>query len=160
MEKIDTYTRGFKINTHTRGFKITCKKGISKKDYIDLCEKISDELNILHKLQGDEKIIIKPEPITEGGMVFTGNNIFSNYKSLRHPFCNQKWPLIENQTYDEWKISNEILFPEKFSTQVVLKSFYDSPSWSLEELKIFKNCFEMYDIKCTNMPSKKSLISF
>ena len=151
------------INTHTRGFKIKVIKDFSKKDFIQLCELVSQELNILHNLENEDRIIIKPEPISEGGMRFYGGiyNSETHYKTIRlplqHPYF-EKWPWITSETYNEWKTSDEILWKKNSQISTCLKSFYEAPSWSIEEVKIFKKGFEFMDLKCTCMPTKKSLI--
>ena len=165
------------ITTYTHGFTFNTQKDITKREYIELCELISDKINIQNNFIGDSKIKIKPEPITEGGMIFTNgnNNVYGNgnfhsgiyYKSMRHTcFMEEKktkireylnWECINDNTYDEWYSSNEIIFPIIMRGETVLKSFRNAPAWTMDELIIIKECFENYNIICKKMPSKKSL---
>jgi hypothetical protein len=152
-----------KMKTHTSGFKFRVTRNITKKEYIHLCKNISQELNKLYNLiEIENKICIEPDPICEGGMVFIeGNNLCSNYKAIRHPNIKHNiqfvWPSITPQTYNEWLLSDEVLLPKDMISQTKIKSFGESSSWSFDELKIFRDCYEEFDMICNNMPTKKSL---
>jgi hypothetical protein len=170
MLKLNIYflnVKNLKMNTYTHGFCLNFTKDISKKEYIEICKKISSKLNQLYKLD-DNSIKILPEAITEGGMFFEkGNNQYNKgYKTMRHSFMelmetnrkNSRWPRINEKTYEEWSNSDDILIFSPSKTGTYLKSFYEAPSWSLQELQIFKECFEEYNVKVTKMPKVKDLI--
>ena len=123
------------------------QKKITKREYVELCELISDKINIQNNFIGDSKIKIKPEPITEGGMIFTNgnNNVYGNgnfhsgiyYKSMRHT-CFMEEKKTKIREYLNWECIND-------------------QAWTMDELIIIKECFENYNIICKKMPSKKSL---
>jgi hypothetical protein len=156
-----------KMNTYTGGFYLKFKKDISKKEYIELCKKISFKLNELYNLN-DNSIKILPEAVTEGGMVFEkGNNEYNKgYKTMRHSFSylrqsnrkNSKWEWITEKTYEIWNESEETLIFAPSECSTYLKAFGEAPAWTLKELQIFKTCFEEYDVKVTKMPKAKDLI--
>jgi hypothetical protein len=155
------------MNTYTGGFYLKFKKDISKKEYIQLCKKISSKLNELYNLE-DNSIKILPEAITEGGMVFEkGTNQHNKgYKTMRHSFThlkqsnrnNSKWPWITKKTYEEWNNSDDILIFSPTECSTYLKAFGEAPAWTLKELEIFKECFEEYDVKVSKIPKAKDLI--
>jgi hypothetical protein len=150
--------------TYTAGFSFKTSIPITRKDYINLCLKISEKLNEYYGQAEENKILILPEAITEGGIYFSGKNYGEAgcgkwYKSLRHVCHNLRWPYINNNVVDDWSASNEILFPANTTADTCLKSFKGAPIWKLDELKIIKSCFEEFGIKCTSMPRQKNLIS-
>ena len=144
--------------TYTHGFKFKVLKDFRKRDYINLCEDISLELSLKH----GELILVKPEPITEGGLrVYQGDG----YKSIRHrlnsPFYNKnilKWPHIGNNVVEVWKNSDKIIFPDNVESKTFLKSF-DSPLWTIDELKIVGDCMKNSGIYTYDFPTEKDLIT-
>lgn len=155
------------LNTYCGGFKLNFKENITKKQYIELCQKISNKLNNLYELPIDT-IKILPEAVTEGGMVFQKGNSQYNigYKTMRHSFTELKqsnrknlhWPRIDDSTCDEWVTSDEILIFAASECNTFLKAFKDASAWTLKELEIFKECFEEYEVKVTKIPKAKDLI--
>lgn len=156
--------------TYTEGFVFETKKEITKKDYINLCKLISAKLNKHYDCDEDEKIYIVPEATTEGGMKFMWKKMGKKYKTIRH-HCHQKpekgaiggswevgWPRIKENTYAEWSVSDEVLFPEKTIGETFLKAFDGAPVWTMEELMILKVCYEHCGIMCKKMPKAKTLV--
>lgn len=86
------------------------------------------------------------------------------YKCMRHNcFMEEKktkirkylnWEYINENTYDEWYNSNEIIFPINMKEETVFKSFRNAPAWTIDELIIIKECFEYYSIICKNAIKK------
>ena len=140
------------ISTYCCGFKLKCLNDITKGEYIQLCDLLTTRLGIQ----------ISPEQITEGGMRFNG---IEGYKCLRHQFCGPsrywqniiEWPHINENVHDEWKDSSDILLPKNTRSHTCLKAFDGAPAWTLGELRIFKECFEQFHLKCTKMPLKRDL---
>jgi len=159
------------INTDTYGPKLTLTTDFTKKMFIELCDKISNKLNKFYNLTDNDKIIISPEPITEGGLRFyygknweygTYNIRDKSYKTIRCSFFDKNkkkldYPFITENTHSEWKNSDQVLYTAGSTSTTVLKAFQDAPQWIIEELLIFKKCFEKFNIKCTKMPAKKHL---
>ncbi len=140
--------------TYTYGFKCKFNNPFTCRDFIQMCERVSHLLNVR----------VVPEPITEGGFELKSNINERHYKSMRFHFCYKKpvckrmeWPWIRETTYEEWRMSDTVLFNSKCEGSVMLKAFYGSPLWTLDELRIFKEIFESYGVKVTCMPTKKSL---
>lgn len=149
--------------TYTQGFKIEIKNGLTKREYILLCERISCELNKHYGYKGEDKIKLTPECITEGGMRITGgpDNMYGDYdnkgkvyKSMRHHLG---WQWIKKNTHEEWKESKDKLCSENTISETFLKAFDGAPVWTMDELNILKNCFESVGIVCKKMPKKKDL---
>lgn len=135
-------------DSYTSGFKFKCTKDLTKADYIAICEQLSAQLNF----------IINPEPIWEGGFLFTNTK---GFKTMRHHVTlnnkDVKWPWITPNTVFEWKDSQEILWPINSECDTFLKAFRGADIWTLEQLKIFSKVFEFYGIKTKKMPTKTSL---
>lgn len=151
--------------TYTRGFFFRVDHELTRKAYVQLCNLISEKLNRLYGNTDDsQKIQIKPEPIIEGGMIFDGGNFEKTgtdkkYKSMRHHvFLDDrpvKWPWIKDSTSQEWSTSDEVLWPKEAECCTFLKASH--LVWTLDELKIFKECFEDFDLRVTQMPAKYKL---
>jgi len=160
-------------NNHCYGYKLITDKYITTHDITTLCELLNE------KFKGTPYTFL-PEPITEGGIVFKG--LESGYKSLRFhsshmnksvsnkllmkhkcktPVC-ERWPWINDpkQAIDEWNfVEAKNLFPEDQVIVTVLRSSGGAPSWTLEELKIFEECFLEIGMKRKGKyPSKKRLL--
>ena len=160
-----------KISTYTSGFTFKVMADFTKGDYVNLCDMISVKLNS-HNGNG-EIIKMTPEWISEGGMRMTegnnndygnyGSNGESKYKTMRHA-CRTKdyrmvdWPRINKNTYNDWKTSNEVLWKKDIISSTFLKAFYEAPAWTLDEIKIIMECFELFGMKCNKMPKKKDLV--
>lgn len=150
-------------STYTRGLKFKCTKDITKNDIIDLCDLLTKRYNGMCTFQ--------PETITEGGIKFVFNADYARnwYKSVRlrvyDANTNGKWYWVDNNCMTTWKNSDDLIFREKnmqgkptiFCT--FLKSFYGAPVFTIEELKIWEDCFAQIGIhKVGKYPAKKSLI--
>lgn len=148
---MSTYCCGLTLKTEneiTKDDIITmCKLLNSKEEYSDLCE-------------------FQPEGVTEGGILFKfKDNIDKKwYKSVRlcvnHPYTRGKWYWVNDNYLSEWTGNNDIIFDKNIEIYTFLKSFGGAPLFTLEELKIWEECFnEIGIIKVGKYPSKKSLIT-
>jgi hypothetical protein len=161
--------------TYTAGFTLKFEKNITKSDYVQLCIKISNKLNTHYGFTDDDKICIIPEKITEGGLKFIGgkNNNYGlmcgkygkMYKSMRTSFYDTgirrwiTWQYLDtNDIYKYWENNNEILIPKKSIGTTFLKANNVMCVWTVEELKIFEDCFNEYGIKCGYIPPSEKLL--
>jgi hypothetical protein len=113
--------------------------------------------------------ILRPEPITEGGIVFngypdqkdqlSGQSLQCGYKSFRFTgFPNRTYPYIcnlENSTEYLLSIPPIVLCSpvmtkrntvRKEKIRFVLKAFRGAPIWTVEDLQKFKKCLNKYGI--------------
>ena len=80
---------------------------------------------------------------------------------------NYKTPFISNNTMTEWIDNNDIFLPKvKYNIKIkrglnrngystFLKSFYNAPKWTEEELMKFKKVFEKYNIYTSSVNNLK-----
>ena len=149
VEQISTYAPGLTLKTQffiTKDDIITlCKELTKKKCYSGLCE-------------------FQPEPISEGGIIFKfkDNINYKWYKSVR--LCvnsgesRGKWPWVRDNYLSEWTGNEDTIFGSNNKFTLFLKSFHGAPPFTLEELKIWEECFNKIGIiKVGKYPSKRSL---
>jgi len=142
--------------TYTYGFSFVVGKDVTKSEFIELCELLTNEVFF------NNEYIFEPEPITEGGIIYRPVNNIGNvfkYKSIR--FHNQKstWPRINTEVLKEWRKNDDILFYKGYKFDTFLKSFGDSPLYTLEELKILASYFNLFGlIKNGKYPKDKDLM--
>jgi len=148
-----------KMSTYTTGITLKTEKVITKSDIIEMCKLLNskDEYNNLCEF--------KPEGITEGGIVFKFKDGISSewYKTVR--LCvtfgddtKGKWYWVNNNVMEEWSESNDIVFYKNVKFTIFLKSFHGAPAFTLDELKIWEQCFNQIGIvRVGKYPSKKSL---
>lgn len=146
--------------TYTIGLTLKTEKIITKDDIITMCKLLDtkEEYSNLCEFQ--------PEGITEGGILFKFKDNLDNkwYKSVRlcvsHGVSNGKWYWINNTYLSEWTGNNDIIFDKNNKFTLFLKSFNGAPLFTLEELKIWEECFNQIGIvKVGKYPTKKSLIT-
>ena len=137
MTELGTYTKGFAIKTNkivTKNNIITlCKLLNCRPEYANLCE-------------------FQPEAISEGGILFKFKQNLDNkwYKSVRlcvHNLTNTgNWGYVnENSLYE--RVGNfYVIFDKNIKTTLFLKSFNGAPLFTLEELKIWEECFNLIGI--------------
>ena len=145
--------------TYTSGFKLCFEENFTKRQFIQMLDMLSRLLNTS----------VISDSCVEGGIQFKGG-IYDcapyPYKSLRFNYKYYKRgrhtenvqvsvPLNNELTSD----SDEVIFTQGLRINTWLKAFHGSPVWTLDELQVFKQVFEMFDVKVTRMPSKKELTS-
>lgn len=151
LQIMSTYCCGLTLKTEneiTKDDIITmCKLLNSKEEYSDLCE-------------------FQPEGKREGGILFKFKDNLDKewYKSVRlcvnQNFSEGKWYRVNDNYLSEWTGNNDIIFHKNNKFTLYLKSFNGAPVFTLEELKIWEECFnEIGIIKVGKYPSKKSLIT-
>ena len=148
------------MTTYAIGLRLRTERIITKNDIIRMCELLGskDEYTNLCEFQ--------PEGITEGGILFKFKDNLHNrwYKSVRLCVYNGeskgKWYWVNDNYLSEWTGNNDIIFDKNKKFTLFLKSFHGAPPFTLEELKIWEECFNQIGIvKVGKYPSKKSLIT-
>lgn len=147
------------MRTYTIGLTLKTERIITKDDIITMCQLLNskDEYSNLCEFQ--------PEGITEGGILFKFKDHLPDtwYKSVRlcvSTGCSKgKWYWINDNVLSEWSKNNDIIFNKNNKFTLFLKSFNGAPLFTLDELKIWEECFNQIGIvKIGKYPSKKSLI--
>ena len=151
------------IGTYAPGLTLKTKKYITKDDIITLCNllNIKDQYSNLCEFQ--------PEGICGGGILFNFNKDNVNYKKswyksvrlgVNSGMSEGKWYWINDDWLSEWTGNNDIIFPNNNKFRLFLKSFNGAPLFTLEELKLWEECFNQIGIvKVGKYPSRKSLMS-
>jgi hypothetical protein len=146
--------------TNAIGLTLKTERIITKDDIITMCKLLDskDEYSNLCEFQ--------PEGITEGGILFKFKGNLDNkwYKSVRlcvhYGVSKGKWYWINDNYLPEWSENDDIIFDKDNKFTLFLKSFNGAPPFTLEELKIWEECFNQIGIvKIGKYPSKKSLIT-
>ncbi len=147
------------MTTYTIGLTLKTERIITKDDIITLCKLLNS------KDQYSNLCEFQPEGITEGGILFKFKDNLDNkwYKSVRlcvsHGESRGKWYWVNDNYLSEWTGNNDIIFDENNKFTLFLKSFRGAPIFTLEELKIWEDCFNQIGIiKVGKYPSKKSLM--
>lgn len=147
------------MKTYTSGFTLKTEKIITKNDIITMCNLLNNKDEYLNLCK------FEPEGITEGGIVFKFNDGFDNkwYKTVRLRVYDGnikgKWYWVNENVMSEWSENNDIIFDKNQRFTIFLKSFYGAPLFTIEELKLWEDCFNKVGIvRVGRYPSKKSLI--
>jgi len=169
------------IKTYDSGASYKLKRDITTFQFYNLCK----ELNLKFKEKYKSDFEFRPEPITEGGIIFQHLkeidikkvlklpveliNIIKEYvgpnekmyKSIRL-FHNEDWPWIDKNTLKKWsnKDNQQILFHKDQKISTFLKAFYKAPAWTNEELEIFNDCFLSVGAVAFKVPKIKKHKSF
>ena len=153
------------LTTYTSGFILTSMRVITKSDFYNICKLLKSEFNAYYNTTEYE---FEPEPITEGGIIFKKMPNMINslnpsktlYKSMRiYISMLGKYGFITENSLSEWENNQDILCGEKLKLDTYLKSFHGAPLWTIDELKIFKMCFEQHGFKCGKLPKKSDLVT-
>lgn len=146
--------------TYTPGLTLQTKKIITKNDIITICDLLKEQYSNLCEFQ--------PEGITEGGILFKFKDNLDNkwYKSVRlcvdYGESKGKWYWINDNYLEEWSGTgkDDIIFDKNNKFTLFLKSFRGAPLFTIEELKIWEECFNQIGIiNVGKYPSQKSLIT-
>lgn len=158
------YNYYMKSNQHMSGMSFMTTKDITKKDFMNFCEELSNDKlyrNICSFLP------LKKE---EGGLlyVFHDSDLFIWVKSIRFfqettyyrtfykmnccysPFIKAKpieWPHIDYTKLDEWKNSDDILFNKGIKITTELRTDFNAPNFSLAEVKHLEPFFNNLGFK-------------
>lgn len=140
------------------GLTLKTEKIITKNDIINMCNLLNnkDEYSNLCEFE--------PEGISEGGILFKFKDSNKKwYKSVRlcvnNGYSKGKWYWVSDNYLPEWSESNDIIFNKNEQFTIYLKSFYGAPLFTIEELKIWEECFNQIGItKIGKYPTKKSLM--
>jgi hypothetical protein len=154
-----------RTNTYCRGFRLVAIKNISKKEFVELCNNLQKEFNDYYN---SNDYSFSPECITEGGIVFNnfGMGSTNGYKTMRIYFTDKfggmkqsLYGMINDHIKDEWINDESILIDKDKYLGTYLKSFYNAPQWTNDELKIFEKCFNNIGLIVNKLPTKKELAS-
>jgi len=147
--------------TYTIGLTLKTERIITKDDFITMCKLLGSKNEYSNLCE------FQPEGITEGGILFKFKYNLDNtwYKSVRLGVSSGeskgKWYWIDGNYLSEWTGNNDIIFDKNNKFTLFLKSFHGAPLFTLEELKIWEECFNKIGIvKVGKYPSKNSLITF
>lgn len=146
------------MTTNTIGLTLKTEKIITKNDIINMCNLLNnkDEYSNLCKFE--------PEGISEGGILFKFKDANKKwYKSVRlcvnNGYSQGKWYWVSDNYLPEWSESNDIIFNKNEQFTLYLKSFHGAPLFTIEELKIWEECFNQIGIiRIGKYPIKKSLM--
>ena len=148
------------MRTYTIGLTLKTERIITKDDIITMCNLLNSKEEYYNLCE------FQPEGISGGGILFKFKGNLGNnwYKSVRlcvsHGESKGKWYWINNNYLSEWSGNDDIIFDKNNKFTLFLKSFYGAPLFTLEELKIWEECFNQIGIlKVGKYPSKKSLIT-
>jgi len=148
-----------KMKTYTTGLTLKTERTITKDDIITLCKLLNQ------REEYSELCEFEPEAISEGGILYKFKDSDKKwYKTVRLCVrCGEtrgKWYWINENVLSEWSGNNDRIFNPKSKFDTYLKSFNGAPLFTLEELKIWEECFGQIGIRRVGKyPSKKSLIS-
>jgi len=143
---------------NTSGLSFKTKKNITKNDIITICNLLNSNCEYSDLCE------FTPEGITEGGILYNFKDEFDKkwYKSVR--LCvnfgasGGEWYWVNKDVMTEWCDNNEIIFKENITFTTFLKSFHGAPAFTLDELKIWEECFKQIGIlRFGKYPSKKDL---
>ena len=151
------------MSTYTNGLELKTERIITKDDIITMCQLLNsrDEYSNLCEFE--------PEAISEGGILFKFKDNLENankykwYKSVRlcvnHMYSRGTWYLINRtNVISEWTGNNDIIFDKDNRFGLYLKSFHGAPIFTVDELKIWEECFSRIGIvNVGKYPTKKSL---
>lgn len=144
-------------STYTPGYNLRTTQPLTKQKLVQLCHALAQAFNTYY--QTDE-FSFEPEPITEGGIVFT--NYKSVYKTMRI-FPTKKFSLygwLPSNVMQAWQNDTEVLLEAQSEMGTYLKSFHGAPLWTHEDLKLFEQCFNEFGIQVSGKyPTKKSLVT-
>ena len=143
--------------TYTSGLSFKCERVITKKDIIKICLLLNDREEYKNICN------FKPEPITEGGIVYCFFKNDKRYKSVRFR-CNgldyhkKKWDCVDNNVMTEWDNSDDLVLEANTKMDTFLKSFHNAPVFTIDELKIWEECFKEVGLfRVGKYPAKKNL---
>ena len=148
------------MTTYTRGYTLQTERIVTKDDIMTMCELLNS------KEEYSDLCEFQPEPISEGGIVykFKNNKDDKWYKSVRlcvnRGFTMGQWYFVNEDRLSEWIGNDDFVLRDNSEFTVFLKSFDGAPPFTLEELKIWEQCFNQIGIvRKGKYPSKKSLRS-
>lgn len=141
-----------------RGLTLKTERIITKDDIITMCKLLNSKEQYYNLCE------FQPEGITEGGILFKFKDNLNNkwYKSVRLCVHSDEsrgnWYWVSDDYLSEWTGDEDIIFDKNNKFPTVLKSFGGAPLFTLEELKIWEECFNQIGItkvgKYPNLLSK------
>lgn len=142
------------METYCCGFSLKASEDVTKGDIIILC----NTLNTHGYYRG--LCTFTPECVTDGGIKFNFYNR-SWFKTVRLGIVtieNGQW--YDATNLDDWINSTEIVFKKGTKINLLLKSFFGAPVFTLDELRVWEYCFSQIGcIKVGKFPRKSDLIN-
>ncbi len=131
-------------STYTDGPTYKVKYDITRRDFYNMCQKLSERLDLK----------VYPEGISEGGIHIMAP---IGYKSVRlHRI--KDYPYITSEESDDWATDNTVLINTGSKLDTTLKAFYGAPVFTIKELKIIDEEFEKIGLLSNHkMPRIKDL---
>lgn len=133
-----------------RGFRMKLERPITRNDIAEICHDLEDLFNTS----------FEPEPINEGGILWSSHpGMGETYKSMRFS-CIKNWPWIRGGEKDAWIGDHTVIDIMTDKMSVSLRN--EGAEWTLDELEFFADCFERHGFKVyrSTFPSKKMLLAF
>lgn len=149
------------LSTYSSGLTFKTEQSITKNDIITMCNLLNDRDEYSSQL-----CTFEPEPITEGGIVFKFKNNSEWYKSVRFIKSDvimfskdyHQWDWINANVMAEWLENYDVVFNKGYKFDTCIYSFHGAPVFTLDELKIWEECFNQIGVKKVGKyPSKKKL---
>ncbi len=136
-----------------RGTNLHPNKDITKQTYLKICDHLSQEFNLKYNTT---EFKFMPEAIHEGGIIMSNfpHKTSNMYKSFRHHFLKQ-WTVVPTNVEEVWKNDNTIIIQKDDIAWTCFKTYsYDdnyekTPDWTDDDIELFEQCFESFDITCT-----------
>ena len=145
------------MHTCRSGISFKSKRVITKKDIVKICNLLNDREEYKNVCN------FKPEPITEGGIVYCFFENDKRYKSVRFrcdglDYHKKQWSWVDNNVMSEWDNSDDLVLHANTKMDTFLKSFHDAPVFTIDELKIWEECFKEVGLfRVNKYPSKKNI---
>ena len=143
------------MTTYAHGYTLEAEKDITKNDIINICKLLNTKY--------DNGYTFKPEAITEGGIVYNFNNGNTKwYKTVRlrvdDTLAGGKWYWITDNVMNEWEGNDDVILSKNKKILIFLKSFHGAPVFTVDELKIWEECFNQNGfIRKSKYPTNKQL---
>ncbi len=139
------------MDTYTNGLQFKCNREITKNDLVTLCELLNTRPEYVDTVE------FKPEPIGGGGFIYIFKDpSLRGYKSVR--FHADKWHWVRENVMTEWSGNHELVLKDKRKFGTFLKAFQGAPVFTMEELKIWEECFAQIGVtRVGRYPAKKYL---
>lgn len=147
------------MSTYTAGLRLKTERIVTKNDIVTLCMLLSGKDIYTNVCE------FRPEGITEGGIVFKfkeENPGKQWYKTVRFSggMDRMKWAWIHSDVISEWTDNSDIVFKKNEEFGTFLKSFNGAPLFTIDELKLWEDCFNKIGIvKVGKYPTEKSMKS-
>lgn len=135
------------MSTFIKEYRLATTRNITKNDIVNMCYFLKMKYDELYP---DMDYNFEPEKISEGGIVFVN---LPEKKRCKHAYKTMRfnrsdvWPWLSDNPKDEWSRCEDVLFHKNELLKIDLRCLYGASDFSDEELTIFEECFEKFNIK-------------